>query len=204
MNKILIFATALLGCALVRAEESPQFSSPAAKQARATYEKQVNDAVVRYYRNLQVAQKSAMDARNLNEANLIQMELDQVKGRIVASGGGNRQDTVVQATNYDASPRATGIKLRKGQRFTLEPNAEDKWTGGGSKKGVFCDYKGYPDGGNIWMRLMWKIGKAKGEPVVSGKLLTAEEDGELLLFANDGGSDGNEGRIRVNVIISPE
>lgn len=200
----LALITILLASIHVGAAASPDFSSTAAKQARDSYEKRISEADVKYYRELQAAQKVAMTSGNLTEANLIQAELDRMKERLVKTAPREKREIVVKAEDTGAAPRATGIKLQKGQRFSLKPSAVDKWTGGGTKKGVFCDYMGYDDRGNTWMRLMWRNGKGKEMPVVSGKILVAENDGELLLYANDGKAAGNEGEIRVNILVSPK
>jgi len=101
-------------------------------------------------------------------------------------------------------PKATGIMLKKGQKFSLEPNREDKWGGGGTKKGVLCDYMGYDDRGNTWMRMMFRVGKEEGSPVKLGHLQFAKQDGELTIYAFDGLPAGNTGEIRVSITVNPE
>ena len=79
----------------------------------------------------------------------------------------------------------------------LEPYPQDQWTGGGTKAGVYCDYMGYDDRGNDWMRLKYQIGDGKPVPVVSGQKCYAESAGMLRLFCHDSNISGNKGRIRV-------
>ncbi len=108
---------------------------------------------------------------------------------------------VVQALQTQASPLATGLRVKKGQKFTIYPNKEDKWTGGGTKANLYCGYMGYDDRGNMWMRLHCRVGNAQPEPVVDSKEMTAEADGELFLYAYDDKAAGNVGQIRVAVAL---
>ena len=141
-----------------------------------------------------------MKAGELAEANLIQKELERLKTRYVSLEHGKPTEVTVSADN----PKATGIMLKKGQKFSLEPNRDDKWGGGGTKKGVLCDYMGYDDRGNEWMRMMFRVGKEEGVPVKAGHLQVAKQDGELTIYAFDERPAGNTGKIRVSVTVSPK
>lgn len=109
----------------------------------------------------------------------------------------------VSATNFVGDPINTGVALVKGQAFSIVPNPKDKWTGGGSKRGVYCNYQGYPGNGGEWMQMRYQIGENKAVPVVSDAIQTAPSNGELKLFAEDGSAAGNAGDIRVEIIVNP-
>ena len=94
--------------------------------------------------------------------------------------------------------------LKKGQKFSLEPNRDDKWGGGGTKNGILCDYMGYDDRGNKWMRMMFRLGKEEGVFLEPGHLNIAKQDGELIIYAFDDRPKGNTGKIRVSVTVSPQ
>ena len=106
----------------------------------------------------------------------------------------------VKGDENSKNPCVTGIQLKKGQMFYLEPNLDDSWCGRGSKEGVFCNYMGYDDRGNKWMRLMYRVGRGKDVSVEAGKLETADQDGSLFLYAFDDYPENNLGRIRVKIV----
>ena len=110
----------------------------------------------------------------------------------------------VEATQNRENPLMTSVKLQKGQCFVLEPYPQDKWTGGGSKSGVYCDYMGYADRGHNWMRLRYQIGGGTPVPVVRGLKYRAESGGVLKLFCTDGKMDDNKGGIRVVIKIATD
>jgi hypothetical protein len=180
--------------------QTPEFTTRDALRAHQDYQKRIKDADIQYYKDLDAAQKVAMKDGKLEEANTIQKEIEKLKGRFVTLEHGNNREVTVSADR----PEATGITLKKGQKFSLDPNREDKWGGGGSKKGVLCDFLGYDSRGNKWMHMMYRIGEGKGTPVEEGKLETAQQDGELFLYAFDDKPAGNTGKIRVSVVVSPE
>lgn len=194
----------LIACSSIAIGEAPQFKSQSALRAREGYEKRIREADVQYFKDLQTAQSLAMKAGGLDEANLIQKELDKLKIRYVSLEHQKPIEVTVNADHSDSKPRATGIILKKGQKFSFDPNNEDKWSGGGTKDGVFCGYMGYDDRGNKWMRMMYRIGNEQGIPVEAGKLQTTQKDGELFLYAFDDRPEGNIGKIRVSVVMSPE
>jgi aspartyl protease family protein len=92
----------------------------------------------------------------------------------------------------------TGFTLKKGQSFTVVPNPEDRWSGGGTKHGKTCDFRGYPDRPNNWMKMYWKIGDSV-ELVDPDKKCVAPADGMLSLFAEDDKPRDNSGQIRATV-----
>lgn len=107
----------------------------------------------------------------------------------------------VDSKNHEASPVATGIHLKKGQKFVLLPNPSDKWCGGGSRTGKYTGYRGYPKRGD-WMKLFFKLKNSK-LPVSPGNLI-AINDGELIFYCSDDRVDDNKGKIRVKVLVSPD
>lgn len=119
----------------------------------------------------------------------------------VARGAAKTLQVTVSAFKIESDPVATGLRLEKGQTFTLKPNPADRWTGGGTKRGKWCDYRGYPDK-LPWMQMRWKVGEATGA-VVSGESVAAPSAGELMLFCSDGRIDDNEGAIGVGVTVTP-
>ncbi|MCK4850229.1 MAG: choice-of-anchor C family protein [Phycisphaerae bacterium] len=126
------------------------------------------------------------------------VSLIPVTGTLVASGQYERFEHVqVQATQNQQTPFVTTIKLKKGQCFVLEPYPQDTWTGGGTKRGVYCDYMGYADRGHNWMRLKYQIGDSPPVPVVRGVKYCADSESVLKLFCTDGKIDDNHGSIRV-------
>lgn len=125
-----------------------------------------------------------------------------VTGRpAVARGVAKTLQVTVSAFKNEGDPVATGLRLEKGQTFTLKPNPSDKWTGGGSKRGKWCDYRGYPDK-LPWMQMHWKIGQSSGA-VASGEAVVAPAAGELMLFCNDAKIEDNDGGIGVAVTVAP-
>lgn len=113
-----------------------------------------------------------------------------------------RQHFVVSAKRVRTNPLDTGIYLDKGQQFIVYPNLRDRWTGGGTKKGAGCDYRGYGEGSR-WMELTWRVGKTDG-PVKAGEKIIAPKRGKLLLFAWDQRNADNAGFIRCDVVVIPD
>jgi hypothetical protein len=169
-----------------------------------------------YHGRLVELKDNFMEAKNLDGANAVDAEIKRLRethGKMVVSKQAVapqkkqlRDKTlmvIVNAWENSKAPHATGIILRKGQKISLKPNTRHMWTGGGTKKGVYCDYMGYEDRGNSWMRLMSRIGKRGEKSVTAEELFTAENDGELFLYVNDGDVDTNRGAIGVVVEIDP-
>lgn len=111
-----------------------------------------------------------------------------------------RQEFGIHASHNEGRACPTGIKLKKGQRFIVYPNRDDRWCGGGSKRGIFCDYRGYPR--RMWMKMHWKVGPAKA-PVSPSEQVTAAAEAELKFFSVDHDVTGNYGTIRVRVVVIP-
>ena len=112
---------------------------------------------------------------------------------------------VVSSLNNKADPLRSGVTLKNGQTCRLKPNRNDEWTGGGSKRGVYCDYRGYPGKSNQWMRMFYRIGDSGSiEAVDPEKVVIAPAEGELLLFVEDALIAGNDGEIRVAIVLNPE
>ena len=103
----------------------------------------------------------------------------------------------VDAMQNRGSPLVTNVVLRKGDRFQFEPNPGDSWSGGGSKREVFCDYLGYPGSTVNWMRLHYQVGDEPAVPVEATKTYQAESDVTLKLFGEDGSTNDNRGSIGV-------
>lgn len=190
----------LIACSSLAFGDSSQFTSKAAMRALAKYKEKIKNADKEYYHDLQIAKKSAMKGGDLEEANLIQKELERLKTRFISLEHGKPVEVSVNADR----PKLTGVILKKGQKFSLEPNREDRWGGGGTKRGSLCNYMGYKDLGGKWMLMMYRVGKGEGVPVSSGELQVASQDGELTLYAFDSRPAGNSGKIRVSITISPK
>jgi hypothetical protein len=108
----------------------------------------------------------------------------------------------VDATKNQVRPLVTRIRVQEGDWIVLEPFPQDKWTGGGSKTRVDCDFMGYADRANNWMRLHYQIGSQAPVPVVAGREYCIENDGILKLFCHDGRPGDNKGRVRVLIKVS--
>ena len=106
----------------------------------------------------------------------------------------------VGAKNNEGSPILTGIHLKKGQKFILNPSRSDSWYGGGSMRGRSTGFRGYPGRGN-WMKMFFKL-KDHKQAVSPGNHIAAN-DGELIFYCFDGQVYDNKGRIRVKVVVSP-
>jgi hypothetical protein len=107
----------------------------------------------------------------------------------------------VQATDVSKHPVKTALRVSKGQQFLVTPDPDGRWTGGGSKAGKFCDYRGYfPDKNDNWMKMCWRVG-AQTAPVIADKPIEAQEDGEIELFCSDSNPDGNSGEIKAKVEV---
>ena len=105
----------------------------------------------------------------------------------------------VDATQNGVSPLVTNVMLRKGDSFRCEPYPGDGWTGGGTKRRVYCDYMGYPDSNVNWMRLHYQVGDEPPVPIEATKSYRAESDGMLKLFCEDGDIRDNQGSIGVSI-----
>jgi hypothetical protein len=149
----------------------------------------------RYYeRYLKISKSGGLEQKK------VELTLLQITASLEKLGFRAPREVTVPATCNRAKAFPTGVTLKKGERFQLFPNPDDKWTGGGSRARVFCDWQGY-SGGN-WMKMFLKIGDHV-EPVASGQTVTSPNDGALELYAEDGKVAQNKGQIRV-VIKFPQ
>ncbi|MEX2577754.1 MAG: hypothetical protein WD342_01745 [Verrucomicrobiales bacterium] len=110
----------------------------------------------------------------------------------------------VLATQNNIDPLQTKVTLKEGDRYRVVPNETDEWSGGGSKRNVFCDFRGYPDRRVGWMRMFSFVGNEPPVEVEPAQVRTAESEGILHLFAEDGSPQDNQGKIRVTVILNPK
>lgn len=137
----------------------------------------------------------------------IQANLDEEIASAPASSSDMRTEEVnvrVPATADKVKPLATEVELKAGERFLIVPNHRDEWSGGGSMRGKFTDFRGYPDSRVDWMKMFWRIGDGKAAEVDPETVHTAEIDGILHLYAEDTNPIGNEGKIRVKITLHPE
>jgi hypothetical protein len=103
------------------------------------------------------------------------------------------------ATN-EGVPLVTDIEIGESQKLFVAAHPGDQWAkGGGTKKGVLCNFRGYPGRGN-WMRMMVRVGEGE-KCVVNDTYVFARQPGKLVLFANDDKPRGNHGFIRVKILI---
>lgn len=97
-------------------------------------------------------------------------------------------------------------KVAAGQKVTVTA-VNVQWSGGGSKGGVFCDWRGHdPDkklaNGIPWMALVAAVGKKEHWPKTKSAFsFTVKEDGDLVLYANDD-QGGNLGEANVVVKVA--
>jgi hypothetical protein len=109
----------------------------------------------------------------------------------------------VPATSVGRDPVVVG-PVKAGQVVTVQP-IKVWWTGGGSKRGVYCDWKGYEgsnnEDGHPWMSLVAAVGKDSHAPTDNSLTFTAAADGMLILYANDDKAEGNVGWGEVTVTV---
>ena len=119
-----------------------------------------------------------------------------------ASSAFKATQVTVTALRTQKNPVDTKLRVREGDKLLIVPNPDDRWTGGGTKSGVYCDYRGY-DLEKLkaaWMRMYFTIGGGQPVPVDPGQVVVARRDGALQLFVSDGGPKGNKGEIRVAIV----
>ncbi len=150
--------------------------------------------------------ETALRAEELRKEILASLEKEETAAASAVTAPPQEREVraTVPATADKVKPLATGVDLKTGDRFLIVPNPRDKWSGGGSMRGKSCDFRGYPDSRVDWMRMFWRIGNGKAVAVDPETVLTAEADGPLHLYAEDGNPSGNEGKIRVEIILNPE
>lgn len=111
----------------------------------------------------------------------------------------------VPASTLKTQPLKLGT-VAAGQKVTVTA-VKVQWSGGGSKQGLFCDWRGHnPDqklaNGIPWMALVVAVGKKEHWPKTKSSFsFTVKEDGELVLYANDD-QGGNLGEAEVVVKVT--
>jgi hypothetical protein len=111
------------------------------------------------------------------------------------------------ANTFQTQPLKLG-PVTAGQKVTVTA-VKVQWSGGGSKQGVFCDWRGHnPDqklaNGIPWMALVAAVGKKEHWPKTKSAFsFTVKEDGDLVLYANDD-QGGNLGEAEVVVKVTPK
>lgn len=110
----------------------------------------------------------------------------------------------VSANALKANPVIVG-SVTAGQKVTITPK-KIWWSGGGSKKGQFCDWRGYdPEHakGIPWMALVAAVGANEFWAKDNTLSFTVPANGNLVLYASDDKA-GNEGEGNVVVTIAPK
>ena len=183
--------------------------------------KNIISLTLKYDKALERLQKSLVSSSKLDDAKAIQEERKGVKESKPYTSASKyvtelaaktpkisssiikkteKYKITVSAMNIDKDPCETEISIEKGDKIKITPNSKDKWGGGGSKTGSLCSYKGYGKSKKYWMAMQYEIGKTR-DYVTSGKVITVEEGGELMLFCNDGDAGGNVGKIETEVSV---
>ena len=110
----------------------------------------------------------------------------------------------VPASALKENPVVVG-SVTAGQKVTVTPK-KVWWSGGGSKKGVFCDWRGYTPNqpnGIPWMALVAAVGTDEHWAKDNTLSFTVPANGMLVLYASDG-KGGIEGGGEVIVKIDPK
>lgn len=108
----------------------------------------------------------------------------------------------IASTSVGSNPVVVGM-VKAGQIVTVEP-VKVWWTGGGSKSGQYCDWKGYAgtsNQGHPWMAVVAAVGKESHSPADNKLTFTVAADGMLVVFANDDKPEGNVGAGDVTVKV---
>jgi len=109
----------------------------------------------------------------------------------------------VAAIRTRSNPFDTGVELKAGQPFAIEPNVDDTWSKQtGPHAGKPCDFRGYADRPGL-LAMKWKIGDSVGT-VIYGDRVIAPASGELYLFCSDDKPAENQGSIRATVDLNPQ
>lgn len=91
-----------------------------------------------------------------------------------------------------------------GQKVTVTPN-KVWWSGGGSRKGAYCDWRGYP-GSNVsglpWMAVVAAVGTNEYVPKDDALTFTVATSGVLTIYANDTAPEDNDGQGLVTVSVT--
>jgi hypothetical protein len=108
----------------------------------------------------------------------------------------------VPANALKANPIIVGSVIA-GQKVTITPK-KVWWTGGGSQRGQYCDWRGYkPEGskGIPWMALVAAVGGTEHWAKDNTLTFTVPANGSLVLYANDD-KGGNDGEAEVIVTVA--
>jgi hypothetical protein len=97
--------------------------------------------------------------------------------------------------------------VKVGDAVTVTPKLV-RWSGGGSKKGQFCDWRGHnPDtsmrNGIPWMALVAAVSGREFWAREGTLTFTVPTDGDLVLYANDD-VGGNDGEADIVVSVAPK
>jgi len=113
-------------------------------------------------------------------------------------------DVVIPAIATERNPIVVG-KVTQGQVVTLKVGRV-LWGGGGREGKRPTNYRGYPNrterNGLPWMALVAAVKHKYHVPDKKEYTFTVEEDGVLVLFANDDNASGNTGKGEVTVTVS--
>jgi hypothetical protein len=108
------------------------------------------------------------------------------------------------ASTGEEKPHIHG-SVKAGQKVTVTP-VKVWWEGGGSRKGKFTDWHGYPGSRNNhdkpWMALIAQVGGNYFSPKDGALSFTVPTDGVLVFFCNDEKAEGNEGSASISVTIT--
>ncbi len=114
-----------------------------------------------------------------------------------------QSEVKISAMDGRAKPATIGAVVA-GQRVTIMPK-KVWWSGGGSRKGAFCDWRGYEGtnmSGKPWMALIAAVGSEESWPKDNTLSFTVSSAGVLTVFANDTAGEDNAGQGQVTVSIS--
>ena len=186
---------------------------PTLKKSREVWANARRAAYLRFVAAFHEAIKAHTRARDFDRANALRRELElRGNGTWLDFARMTQPQTAEEwehlpgvvfdvpgATN-ESSPLVPDIEIGEGQKLFVAAHPGDKWAkGGGTKRGVLCNYRGYSNRGN-WMRMMVRIGDDE-KRVVNDSYVFAAGPGKLLLFANDDKPRGNHGSIRAKILI---
>lgn len=108
----------------------------------------------------------------------------------------------IPASSVESNPVIVGA-VKAGQVIMVEP-IKVWWTGGGTKAGKYCDWKGYERSninGHPWMSVVAAVGKDSHAPANNTLSFTVAADGVLVVYANDDKAEGNVGGGDVRVKV---
>jgi hypothetical protein len=114
-------------------------------------------------------------------------------------------EVVIPAIATEKNPVVVG-KVTPGQVVTLKIGRV-LWGGGGKEGKRPTNYRGYPNrterNGLPWMALVAAVKHKYHVPDKKEYSFTVEENGVLVLFANDDNASGNTGKGEVTVLVLP-